>query len=441
MNICMVLDWVDFPPDTRVENEARALLRAGHRVFVLCDRIGDSPASALWNGIEIRRIPPLPFPIRKLNSLLYLISMRDLQWRMAIRGLIDIHSIDAIHVHDLHKVGTALTAARKKGVPVIADLHEHHPVIVRISFATGKVGLAQRLIWPARWERAETRWGKRCTHVVAVVEEMKERLVGKGIPPEKITVVENTVDVDHFLSLRIDQELRDRYKAEFVICYVGNFSGFTGLDNAIQAMPRVLGEIPNARLLLVGDGPAMDQLRPLPGAMGLDRKVTFTGRVDFDLVPTYIALSDVCLAPFRSTPQTEASAPHKLFQYMLMAKPVVVSSCRSLRRLVEDGRLGNIFTAGDSASLAQAILKLKDPAVRRKLGEAGRKAVLEKYNWGKTSQKLLALYESLAQEAAQIGNENPRGPKDRSHPGADADSLSRGTGPDVVGPKAGRVVE
>jgi glycosyltransferase involved in cell wall biosynthesis len=397
MNICMVLADVDFPPDIRVEKEARSLLSAGHRVILLCHGSKGRPAASVWKGVEIIRIAPLPLLLRKLNAVFFVLFLRDLQWKKAVQRTVKAHAIDAIHVHDLPMVGTALSAARRRRLPVVADLHEHYPVMVRMAFSTRRVRLAERFMWPSRWERVEKRWAMRCARVLAVVEEMKERLVRKGIRPEAITLVENTVDVDHFLSLGIREELVRRYQGEFVICYVGNFSWYRGLDAAITAMPRILQDIPNARLLLVGDGPAMGQLKRLAASVGLDDKVTFTGRVSFDLVPTYIALSEVCILPLESTPQTEASSPHKLFQYMLMGKPVVVSSCRSLRRVVEGSGAGLVFEAGNTDSYAQAIIRLADPVVRRKLAEAGRKAALEKYNWRTASNSLLATYQRLAQ--------------------------------------------
>jgi len=396
MNICMVLTDVDFPPDTRVEKEARSLISAGHRVFLLCDRTSDNPDNIVWNGIEIRRVAALPsLPARKVNSLIFWLFLCNLQWKKVIRELIEEHAIGAIHVHDLPMVGTALSAAKEKRIPVIADLHEHYPARRRLPSTGAPRRIAEHVISPARWQRAERRWARRCFRVIAVVDEMKQRLVEIGVPADKIVVVENTVDLSHFLSIPIDEGLVRRYRGEFVILYVGHFSHRRGLDLAIKAMPRIMAAIPNARLLLVGFGPITESLKRLVREMGVESRVTFTGKVDFAKVPTYITLSQVCILPFRSTVQTEACAPNKLFDCMALGKPVVVSSCRSLRRLVEDGRLGVVFKTGDSESLAEAVLELKNPAVRRKLGEAGRKAVLERYNWGQTSQRLLALYASL----------------------------------------------
>lgn len=404
MNICMVLADRDFPPDIRVEKEARSLISAGHRVFLLCVRTNERPKSSVWSGIEIRRIAPLPFLIRMFNTSVYLLLMRDLQWKRAIRRLIEEHAIEVIHVHDLPMVGTALTAARGKGVPVIADLHENYPALVRLAFARRKPRLAERLMWPGRWERLERRWAGSCAHVLVVVAEARERLLGKGISPEKITVVENTVDVEHFLSLPIDKRLAKQFKNDFVICYAGGFSPWRGLDTAIKAMPEIVKEIPSAKLLLVGDGEMMPKLRLLTKAMGLDEEVVFTGWVEFEEFPGYVAASDVCIVPHISTEQTEATIPHKLYQYMLMGKPVVVSSCRPLRRVVEGAPCGLVFKAGDAHSFAECIFKLKDAVVRERMGKAGREAVREEYNWQQTSRNLLGVYETLSEGARRAAD-------------------------------------
>lgn len=399
MNICMVLADRDFPPDIRVEKEARSLISAGHRVFLLCPRTGDQPASETWNGIDIRRIAPLPFLRRKLNSLVFIPFFRDLQWKRTIRNLTRERNIGVVHVHDLPMVGTALGAAKNKGLPVIADLHENYPALVRLSFAYRKQRLAERLMWPARWERAEKRWGRRASHLFIVVDEMKGRLLEKGIPSENITVVGNTVAAEEFLSLPIEAKLTREFGGHFVIAYIGGFSSHRGLDTAIKAMPTILREMPNARLLLVGDGEMMPILKALTAEMRLNNAVLFTGWQPFERVPSYIAASTVCIVPHASTEQTEASGPHKLFQYMLMGKPVVVSSCRSLRRIIEETGAGVVFEAGDSDSFAQAVLKLKDTVLRTSLGDAGKNAVLNRYNWEKTAEKMLDVYRRTAAES------------------------------------------
>jgi glycosyltransferase involved in cell wall biosynthesis len=237
---------------------------------------------------------------------------------------------------------------------------------------------------------------KKATRVIVVVDEARERLVRAGLPGEKITVVENTEDESYFSALPLDQELIAQFQTDFVIAYVGGIEGpHRGLLTAVEAMPTILTSIPNARLLIVGAGRLKPALEAVIAKLHLSLRVTLTGYQPFQKVPTYIALSAVCLVPYLANPHTEATIPHKLFQYMLMGKPVVVSSCRPLQRIVEATGSGLVFQAGDSTSLANAVIRLKDPNLRQKLGAAGRQASMGHYSWRETAHKLTALYEQL----------------------------------------------
>lgn len=209
-------------------------------------------------------------------------------------------------------------------------------------------------------------------------------------------VIENTVDTERFLGLPVDEEIISTYAADFVISYIGGFGGaHRGLDTAVEAIPAILREIPNARLLLVGKGAIRRKLEEMIAQRSLSERVTFVDWQPFEKVPSFIRASAVCLVPHQSNAHTEATSPHKLFQYMLMGKPVVVSNCRPLRRVVDETGAGVVFQAGDSHSLAQAIVGLRDEGLRKRLGELGQRAVLSKYNWRKTSKKLLDVYEEL----------------------------------------------
>ena len=123
--------------------------------------------------------------------------------------------------------------------------------------------------------------------------------------------------------------------------------------------------------------------------------------VPFDKVNSYIAASRACLVPFESLRHTQASAPHKLFQYMLMEKPVVVSSCASLERIINETGAGLVFRAGDPADLARCLIQLfedKDGLAER-LARNGRKAALSgPYSWKTDARRLVEAYRSLEQE-------------------------------------------
>jgi len=104
----------------------------------------------------------------------------------------------------------------------------------------------------------------------------------------------------------------------------------------------------------------------------------------------------VCIIPHVSNEHTETTIPHKLFQYMYMRKPVVVSDCRPLQRIVTETNSGAIFKSGDEFDLARVILQLfENDLLRKQMGENGNRAVIGKYNWENSSRSFIGLYSNL----------------------------------------------
>ena len=399
MNILMILADRDFPPDIRVEKEIRTLSYAPYQVTVLCKSAGTRPSEDYWESSLIVRVPNQDGVIRKANTLFRVITFIDRFWGRHIDQIIRAQQIDLLHVHDLPMLGTALKNGKKNNLPVIADLHENYPAALRYYKKGASLGaqLRQWLIFnPDRWQGYETRSTHKADHILVVADEALVRLANTGIRASQITVIENYVDVDLFESCPLNDELINQYRNDFVILYIGGFGGeHRGLDTVIKAMPGIKNKIPKARLLLVGDGSIKPTLEQLVSDLSLEDKVTFVPWQPFQLVRSYIALSDVCIVPHKSNPHTEATSPHKLFQYMLMGKPVVVSSCKPLQRIVARENCGLVFEAGSPRRFAEAVCQLEDSAFRRRLGAAGQKAIYKKYNWKRTSDKLIKLYKSF----------------------------------------------
>ncbi|NQT47874.1 MAG: glycosyltransferase [Chloroflexi bacterium] len=210
----------------------------------------------------------------------------------------------------------------------------------------------------------------------------------------------NTEDLGYLYSIAIQEEITKKYESFFAILYVGVLGPHRGIETAIEAMPQILQTIPNAKLLLVGSGSNEVKLKQLASKRQLDEVVEFTGWQDFDLVPSYIAASNICLHTFIDTTllQSRASSANKVFHYMAMGKPTIVASSQeAMSRLVHAADAGIEYSAGDPHSLALAIVKLyRDKDLVNKLGEAGRKAVREKYNWNVEGAKLVSLYRDLS---------------------------------------------
>ncbi|MFW6222615.1 MAG: glycosyltransferase family 4 protein, partial [Bacteroidota bacterium] len=358
----MILPGSDFPPDIRVEKETRLLRDNGHRVVVMCDMIKSQLAKQIWEGITIIRRKRIPVPtlFEKFNGIPLWNSFLDWQWTKFITKVVQDESLDALHIHDLPKTAGAVATGKKLNLPVVVDLHENFPGSMH-TYVEGLTGIRRRifrlLINARKWSEYEQKHVSQADHVIAVVSEAKERLINLGISKHKIAVIENTEPLPEHRQA-VDESIVNRYKDDFIILYVGGFGGRSnhrGLTTAVAAMPAVLKSIPHAHLLLVGKGTIKFLLDRMISDKGLENNVTIIDWVPFEQVHSYIAASKVCLLPYTSTPNTEASSPNKLYQYMSMGKPVVVSSCKSLKRVIEETGCGSVFQAGDPVDMARAI--------------------------------------------------------------------------------------
>ena len=397
MKICMVLKSY-FPPDIRIEKEAKILIGAGHKIYLLSLGKRGMPKRENINGINVIRV------FSHKNFLRYFwfgMFFDDLLWKKYLQDVIKQYEIDVVHVHDLPLVKTVVSVAKKFDIPVIADLHENYPEVRK---ALRKMSLRNKFlnvvipVW--RWKRLEKSVLQHVDRVITVVDEAKKHYVNDcGIPSQKVTVVMNTEYLEEFDKLHIDRSLIKKYENNFVISYIGGFGPHRGIDTAIKSMPKILKEIPDAKLLLVGGNSSSKYeiyLKKLCKYLKVENSVEFAGWVDFSLVPSYIAASDICLVPHYTSGHTNTTIPHKLFQYMAMKKPVVVTDCKPLKRIVEECRCGVVVPSGNHKKMAEAIIKLyRDVDYSRMLGENGRRAVEKKYNWKNEAKKLIELYEMI----------------------------------------------
>jgi glycosyltransferase involved in cell wall biosynthesis len=394
LRVGMLLDH-SFPPDPRVANEARALVKAGHEIHLLCLRHDPrQPAREVWQGVRIHRVTISRWLYRKISAVS--LDLPAYRWfiRRALRRFIEQERVDVLHVHDLPMVGEGIRAARRAGIVLVADLHENWPAALQ-NYGYVRRFPGRILISPARWARHEGKVLPLADRIIVVIEEARDRLVSAGLDPKRIAVVRNTVEVDDFHGFGLDAAILDRFKDRFVLSYLGGFERHRGIETAVRAIPLLTEAIPSVLLLLIGTGSTGPSLRALAERLGVTDRVVFEGYQPFRSFPSYIAASRVCLIPHLKNEHTDTTIPHKLFHYMLLARPVVTSDCRPLKRIVEETGCGVVYPSGDPAALARAIAGLTDSRISEAMGAAGRRAVHDTYNWGRDAETLTKLYEGI----------------------------------------------
>ena len=406
MRICLVYQGeFPFAHAERIVKVSRTLKGAGHEVFLLCNNYGTFSESEEQTGdIYTIRIKPT-LTNQKLNKVLKFPVFLNPLWLVQLFRVVRRFRIDAIQVIDLPLAAAALAVGRLLRKPVLMDMWENYPEALK---GWLQLGWKNRVFKNPTAARAVELWvTPRMDHIFTVVEEQKERLIGDGVRPECVSVVTNAVDMELFASspVRFDTPL-DAEPDAYKLFYAGLLGTERGLDDIIRALGLLQGRIPSIHLYLAGTGSYEANLRRLVEREGVGHMVTFLGWVPFGELQSYVLKSDLCLVPHVFNTFINTTIPNKLFQYMAMAKPVLVSNAKPLARIVRECSCGFVFTSGDPADAAAKIEEAYALRGVPEIGLRGQRSVEARYTWDKASASLIKAYEDLARTRGLPGPAN-----------------------------------
>lgn len=355
---------------------------------------GDAPdGQELVDGLRFHRTAPAQGPLARmpvLNQLAVIdrLATRLLQVAQEVRP-------DILHAHSpaLNAVA-ALRVGRKLGIPVVYE--------IRAFWEDAAVDHGTSKEWGVRYRltRAMETWAlKRVDAATTICEGLRAEIVGRGIPARKVEVIPNAVDVGDF---SVDG-VRDTALAcglglegKTVLGFIGSFYAYEGLNVLLDALPAMRARRPDLRVLLVGGGPQDAALRQQAEALGVADAVVFTGRVPHSEVQRYYDLVDVLCYPRLKMRLTDLVTPLKPLEAMAQGRLLAASDVGGHRELIEDGRTGVLFAAGDPAALATKVLALLDaPASWPQLRAQGRRFVEEQRNWAASVSRYRKVYGSL----------------------------------------------
>lgn len=389
MRIGMILDAA-FPPDPRVEKEALSLIEHGHEVFLFSLNYTHKSSFEIYKGIKVSRFPAGKM-VYKLSAISYPYPFYRWLVTPLIKKFIASNSIEIVHIHDMVIADAAIRASGK--LPVVMDFHENRPEIMRdykhVRSLSGRL-----LINIEVWKKKYYELAARANHVVVVTDLAKEDLLSKSAKKsDEITIVPNTIMKSEFLNYPLALSIKERMSGSFNILYIGDTSVRRGTRTAIEAISVLSKFIPDVKLWIVGSSSADLELRTLVETLKLSGHVQFEGWQNYDKLPSYIAHCHVAISPLLRNVHHDSTYANKIFQYMALGKPLVVSDSIAQAKLIENENCGLVHVAGNADSLAECIRKLYDnPAKAHELGENGKKAVLNKWYWENTIQPLIATY-------------------------------------------------
>lgn len=308
-----------------------------------------------------------------------------------------IHAASGFRGYELALKGLAL--ARHFGIPLVYEvrsLHEH---------LWGAPRLPDKL--SREWTKLRIAQENRCMAeadlVVTLAHAMRDVLVDRGVPEEKIVVVPNAVDDELFrpVPAALDLKASLGLAGTLVVGYISNISYREGHDVLLRAFAEAARDVDGLRCLLVGEGPEREAVERLAADLGVRDKLVTTGEVDHRDIIRYYSLIDVFVVPRRSDYASDFVTPLKPFEAMSLERPMLVSDLPSLREIVGDGERGLLFAPEDIADLAAKLRLLAgERDLRLALGRAGREWIVEDRTWAANARRYVRIYEELLSRPA-----------------------------------------
>jgi glycosyltransferase involved in cell wall biosynthesis len=275
--------------------------------------------------------------------------------------------------------------ARRLGIPLILEVNTPY------AQAWAKYyGLYLKRL--ARW--LEKRTLLAAGHIITVTEVQRGMLIQEGIPAQNITVCHNAIDPDWFHPGRHhDPELqRSLGLSAPVVGFVGTMNRWQGITEFPEVLRSVFARCAEVSFLFVGDGEFRQPLEEFCRAQGYAERVRFTGRKPHAEIPRLVSVMDITVL----LNSNAYGSPMKIFEYMGMAKAVIAPSVGPVVEIMRDGETGLLIEPGSASQMADQIVRLvNDPALCKRLGNAGRDYVTAHHTWRQNALAIQRIYGQL----------------------------------------------
>jgi phosphatidyl-myo-inositol dimannoside synthase len=319
----------------------------------------------------------LPFATScTLPSYLYRIFARSGPWYFKTT---DVSGFDL--VHDLFAFPYCIPAAlsaRKYRKPFMTG-------------AQGTHGVRPLTFWP---EAPLLRWCYRQAKAIAVPSEYtKRKILEHAGEMYDIDIIHNGVRFDRFTKTVDHESVRKRYPGKRLLLTVGGLWGRKGHDLVMRALPTVRVKHPDTMYVIVGDGSAREELTKLAEDLGVRDMVDFAGRRSGDDLVAHFRACDIYVHTPKVIELKFEGFGIVYLEASACGRPIVATDAGGIRDAIEDGKTGLIADDGDVAGIADRIIRLfDDPALARRLGEAGREYA-QKHDWSRIAEQYVSLYE------------------------------------------------
>ena len=403
----LMLTW-EYPPRivggiARVVHDlSKRLIKDGHEVTVVTYRDNtDVPEYENDKGVNVYRVDN--YMIHPNNFIDWIMQLNFNMVSKATEIINKEGGFDVIHAHDWLVTYAAKSLKNAYDIPIVATIHA-----TEAGRNSGIHDETQRYINDTEWLLTYE-----ATEVIVNSNYMKNEIQRLfGLPFDKINVIPNGINLSNFTGIERDYDFRRQYAMdnEKIILYVGRLVYEKGIQNLIAAMPKVLSNYNDAKLIIAGRGGMIDELRAEAASLGLNNKIYFTGYLDSKQVQKMYKCADVAVFPSTYEPFGIVA-----LEAMLAGVPTVVSDVGGLNEIVNHGVDGMKSYAGNPKSIADSITALLyDHQLANNCAKRAKQKVKEQFNWEKIAQDTHFTYEKAIcqtmaeRQARQILQEKAR---------------------------------
>lgn len=384
---------VDFPPDNRVEKEAISLIEAGHKVDMACYTFLGKASKEQYKGITLFRKSISKFLFKSSAASLVLPFYFNF-WKKFILQILRENTYDAIHVHDLPLTRVAYTLCKEYSMKLICDQHEYYSNWI-VHTAHLQKGLGPVIRFFSNWKRYEKKYLSKADLVLTVEEPLREAYIKNDcVSEETIILVPNTPLKEVFNSANVRKEIIGRYEGQYLLFYAGGLDKLRGLDMVIKALPEIRKKIPNIKLVLGGRLSKGFDLFGLAEELKVTDLIEHHSWIESSDLPSYLSIAKMgFFTPPGNRDEIHNTIATKIYQYLAMDVPVIVSDVRLMKQFVLDHGIGMV--ANTDLEFADLIIDhFEHPEKREKLINNCKK-YNSAYTWEKSVQQLLERYAKL----------------------------------------------
>ncbi len=350
--------------EPRIDKEARALVGAGYDVHVvLWDRNLEFPVKEARSGYTIHRVQ-----IRAPEGRPGLVLKMPRWWLAAWRRVRALRP-EAVHAIDLDTFPVAFMARRSLGAELVYDIFDFYAPMIALDLPPG---LRESL------SRAERRAARSADLVI--LPTLARSAFFRGEEPPWIVEIMNVPE---------DRAVSPKSQESFTVFYGGQIARDRGLGELVRAC-----EAAGAGLVVAGHGPDEATLVPL---IRSSPAAQYLGTLPYEEVLQWTASSDVVAALYDpAVPNNRWTSPNKLYEAMMLRRPVLTNEGTILGEFVREQDLGAVVRYGDAESLRQALRDLMaSPEARLQMGARGRRLYEERYRWDTMRDRLVVAYGEL----------------------------------------------